>query len=132
MTNQEFKEEVRRRGWTYPEAAEALGKSVGMIKLYATKNKIPDMVAQLLAGAPQEVKRPKKMKPSLYVEKSQEKAAQEPGEAPDTELLSALSQIATLKNQNQKLLERLNTCCPQAKPGNSMRDIKHSPPKSSL
>tara|TARA_R110000822_G_scaffold73771_8_gene177369 strand:- start:272 stop:649 length:378 start_codon:yes stop_codon:yes gene_type:complete len=125
MSGAEFKEAVKARGWKYAEASEALGKSVGMIKQYAAGNKpIPPMVALLLAGVPQAIK-------LLHADKERVTTAGEPDEAPGSELLSALSQITVLKDQNQKLREKLNTCCPQAKPG-GMRDIKHGPPKSSL
>ena len=49
MTNEEFKEACKMRGWKYKDAAESLGRSLGMVKLYATTGKIPEDIAEVLA-----------------------------------------------------------------------------------
>jgi transcriptional regulator with XRE-family HTH domain len=51
LKNTEFKAALKARGWKYPDAAEALGKSVGTIKGYVTGNrKIPDEVVEALSA----------------------------------------------------------------------------------
>lgn len=50
MTNLDFKKACKALGWKYADAADALGKSVGTIKLYATKGSIPEDVVEKLSS----------------------------------------------------------------------------------